>query len=145
MILPSTLDVILLYLNNFPQNKCTETYTCQCMPTRRYCWHPKISFLVLTGRAHLFEGPWTWLRSWPEKLPGDKTTLPEHRAWQWKRSPEPVRCPFHPSISMIVWKNRWSNRISRINFSDLCHGFEVSKQGWVPGGRGQLLVKLRIY
>ena len=36
-VITSTLDVILLHLNNFPQNKHIKTYACQCMPTRRYC------------------------------------------------------------------------------------------------------------
>ena len=37
VILTSTLDIILLYLNNFPQNRHTKMYACQCMPTHRYC------------------------------------------------------------------------------------------------------------
>ena len=30
------------------------------------------------------------------------------------------------------------SRISRINFSGLGHDFHVSKEGWAPGGRGQV-------
>ena len=37
IILTSSFDVILLYLNNYPQNKHIKAYVCQCMPTHRYC------------------------------------------------------------------------------------------------------------
>ena len=73
----SSFDEILLYINNYPQNKLIKTYARHCMPM---CQMPSI-LLIPVNRFQscsywesslgplLNESPWTWLRSRPEKLP----------------------------------------------------------------------------